>query len=141
MPHQFDVKPDKRSGSMVGATLTMFLGSIAAGIIFGFLGSDAESGVIIFVCGVGLIFMFLALLRTRPVGNMVDAVSWMVTRHREDELNYQPGPRVNPTPAKFGTQAPSTPDEVRDIKAGGNNWVPAAGSKSPRPSSRRRPPK
>lgn len=65
------------------------------------------------------------------------ALSWFRRRKgRNQYVGYSP--RISkPTYDTFGTNAPPTVDEVRDIKAEGKNWVPSRTAASrARPSQR-----
>ena len=131
MAQRFDVPSGRRSGSILGATHALFLGSIVAGVISGFLGSDLGWGFYTFAGGVVAIIAFLLISRTRPAQYLSEAVSWMLIRHKEDDLNYEPGPKTRSQNSdRSGTRKPPTVEEVRDIKANSNNWVPARGTRN-----------
>ncbi|MCA9029829.1 MAG: hypothetical protein KDA69_02405 [Planctomycetaceae bacterium] len=140
MTHQFDVKPNRRSGSLLASTIILFVGSIAAAILFGSVGESISIGLIAFGVGITLIVVFLISATLWAVPSLGESISWIITRHRQDELNYSPGPReTKQHDSRFGTRTPPTVDEVREIKAGSNNWVPAAGRKDKSPPGQQRP--
>lgn len=134
MTQRFDVPSGRRSGSILGATHALFLGSIVAGVISGFLGSDLGWGFYTFAGGIVAIILFLLISRTRPAQYLSETVSWILVRHKEEELNYEPGPKSrSKSSERSGSRTPPTVEDVREIKANSNNWVPARGTRNAPP--------
>lgn len=131
-PHQ----RTRITGPLIGATVVLIFGALGCSIMMAAAGSDPIAALGIFFIGLALIGMMLWLLRATPEmgASMYD---WVKSRRsRPAPLAYEPELRAAAS-KRFGTNAPPTIDQVRDLKDGLNTWVPSGDQPISKPSRRR----
>lgn len=125
MTHDFDVKPSRRTGSILAATLVLVVGTVGGAIFTGTATHNSEHVTFCVVGGLLTIIVMLWLTSSRPGSFLADRVNWILARHRDESLTYLPEVRTPQQRQHFGTNAPPTVDEVRELKEGMNTWVPS----------------
>ena len=128
MSQGFQDRSNRRSGSALGATAVLFLGSVGAGILAGVLGNDPNYSMLVLVLGGSGILLLLWLAFRNPAGSMLDSFAWMVSRQREDDVTYLPRRRQRGMPPPISL-TPPTAEEVRELKESGSTWVPGRNSR------------
>lgn len=127
----------RAGGSIMASVIVLFVG--LTGVCFvAFLAAPENVYLTLgIIAGSFLVLSILVLGVIPRVPLPTGALSWFRGRKgRNQYVGYSP--KISkPTYDTFGTNAPPTVDEVRDIKAEGKNWVPSrtAASRS-RPSQR-----
>ncbi len=125
MTHDFDVKPSRRSGSILAATLVLVVGTVGASIFTGTATHNTEYTLACIVGCIVAVVVMLWLTSSRPGSFLADQVNWILARHRDESLTYLPEIRTSQRRQHFGTNAPPTVDDVRELKEGMNTWVPS----------------
>ena len=114
----------KIAGSILASMLVLIFGGL--GIVLGLMiaGRDAKFlfwTVLIVVVGLTAIF---SLIRACTSVNVRGQYLWVFGRKTSAEPEYEPK-RATRTVQAYGDNRPPTVEEVRDMKDGLHNWVPA----------------
>ncbi|MEW4528879.1 hypothetical protein [Maioricimonas sp. JC845] len=135
MGSRFDSRPSRVAAPLLATTFVILGGAIACtGVVLVFSREPAVPLMIVGGIAVGLGLMAV-LFRERPTGGSRSVMSWVFSRNaRPAHVDYRPVIR-KPRWQQFGTNAPPSPDEIRELKDTDRNWVPSntrAGRRSQR---------
>jgi hypothetical protein len=129
MNSHFDSRPNPQTGPILASSLVMLLGVVGVAAIIAF-GGRGSSQAVFLLCGAILVPMFLLfLLRSRPQNLVAEKFRWLGSRDRLPQLDYLP--EAMRQRRRYGTNAPPSVSEVRELKDGLNNWVPNQYSPKP----------
>ncbi|MBX3444090.1 MAG: hypothetical protein KF774_16925 [Planctomyces sp.] len=124
--HQPIHRPDRHSSSIAAAMLVLLQAAVGAAFVL-VLVTDAPDRTFLLVGGAILVGAgaFIWLL-SRHAGGLKDSMLWVFSRKaRPEPLDYA----ISRRPVsfrRFGTNAPPSVDQIRDLKSGTtNNWVPS----------------
>lgn len=123
MPGKIQFRPDRQSGPLLASTIIMFLGAIAAATVTTASGQNPLMGLLIFVGLAAVIPVFLLLVHTTPQKIISSLIFWAKGRKAPPKTNYQP--RAVQATRRYGTNRPPSATELKEMKGGTNNWVPA----------------
>ena len=128
MPRSIQANPNRQSAPMLATFLTLMYGVIGCSFAIVF-SSDAPEWHFGIVLTAILAFALLCYLMRRAARDVVQSAATWIMRHRNDDplADYSPT-RKRGGIRQYGTQRPATADEVRQMQADRNVFVPA-GSK------------
>ncbi|MFG0334332.1 MAG: hypothetical protein ACF8TS_13285 [Maioricimonas sp. JB049] len=125
MGSRFDSQPSRVAAPLLATTFVILGGAVACtGVVLVFSSDPAVPLMIVggIVFGLGLLTV---LFRERPAEGSRSVMSWVFSRSaRPAQIDYRPLLR-KPRWQKFGTNAPPSLAEIRDLKDTDRNWVPS----------------
>lgn len=133
MSHRFEFRPDRRAGPLLASAMVIFLGGLGVAIVAAAGGSDPIAVLIIFGCVIGIVLCLSLFGRAAPSQTLGRLYGWVTSKEARPAMDYVPK-TTREKAIRYGTNAPPSADEVRDLKEGLNNWVPGR-----TPTARRRP--
>jgi len=124
MSKPLQYRPDKSSGPLFATALVLFMGLIGClAVYFGGGGNDMLPPSLMGIAFVLLLGMAIAM-RDRP--EATEASRWSLLASRRVKTQRQVLVQIQkPTASEYGTQRPSTAEEVRDLKDDTKTWVPS----------------
>ena len=137
MGSHFNGQPNRVAAPLLATCFVILGGALACtGMTLAFSADPTIPLMVIggVTAGLGLLAI---LFRERPAVRSRSVMSWVFSRNaRPAQVNYRPAIR-KPRWQQFGTNAPPSLDEIRDLKDSERNWVPSntrAGFRSQRRS-------
>ncbi|QDU37987.1 hypothetical protein Mal4_23060 [Maioricimonas rarisocia] len=136
MGSRFDSQPSRVAAPLLATSFVILGGALACtGVVLVFSPDPAVPLMIVGGIAVGL-GLLAVLFRERPGGGSRSVMSWVFSRGaRPAHMDYRPVLR-KPRWQQYGTNAPPSLAEIRDLKDTDRNWVPSntrAGRRSQKP--------
>lgn len=124
MSDNIKYRSDRNIGPVVGACVIIMVGGVGF-LIVGMLTFPGDLHIpLLGVAGFLTVALLIVwLLRDRPASSLRDRYRWVGSRRHREGLAYQP--RILKARRRYGTNAPPTLDEIRELKEGLHNWVPS----------------
>lgn len=125
MARSHPIHRNRHNGSLVAATLVVFMGAAGAAAVMA--GGGADPVLALFVVG-GAIVLIGLLIYLCSVSPAVGAslYGWVASRYaRPEPLDYRPALKSSGEHVCYGSNAPPTADDVRELKDSINTWVPS----------------
>lgn len=118
-------RPDRNASSIAAAMLVLVEAATGVAFVLVLVSDNPDLTFTLIAAGVLLISLLSIWLYNRPAVRLVDTMSWVFSRKaRPERVDYQLS-RKPVSFRRFGTKTPPSVDQIRDIKAGTNNWVPS----------------
>jgi hypothetical protein len=134
MNSQFDSRPNPQTGPILASSLVLLLGAVGAAAIIAFSERGSSQAVLLLSGAILVPMSVLFLLRSRPQNLVAEKFRWLGSREQQPQLDYLP--EAMRQRRRYGTNAPPSVSEVRELKDGLKNWVPnQCHPKPPRRSS------
>lgn len=118
-------RPNRIAASLLATALVLLLGALGAAVVMAAMGGDPLSIPAIFGCALAMIVLVTWVTRATP-STRSSVYNWVRGRHmRPAHMDYVPSVREGSRRKHFGTNTPPSVDDVRELKEGGNTWVPS----------------
>jgi len=130
MSDKFEVRPGRLAGPLLASGLVILLGALGIALTIAAGGGNGFTAFIVFLAIILCTPLIALLFRSRPVNLLASRFGWMTVRDPNDTGDYVP--RAMRQRRRNATNHPPTVEEIREVKEGLNNWVPAAGGRSPK---------
>lgn len=124
MPGEFGTAYRKLAGSILASTFVLLVGGL--GILLGLLIAGGDLTYVIWTVGLTAVGLtaFFWLIRACSSINARGQYLWVFGLKSPSQEEYQPK-RASRSRQVYGQNQPPSADEVRDMKEGLHNWVPA----------------
>lgn len=125
MGNKYKYRSDRNSGGLFASTVVLTM-AVFGGIMVGSVAYPSDPWTVwgIGIGGAVLILVLVWLLRDRPENTLRESFGWLSRREPEPKVDYEPKV-IRAERVRYGTKRPPTAEEVRDLKDGDRNWVPA----------------